>query len=133
MHYLHPAATNSADVAVVEGPKLSPITEVVSFRGRFCEQAIEGETIEAQGKVELVTDKKNGSEHYRLIIGSKPSDYMVLQPLMQNFEDLLVVTWTISQRNLIETSLWLIRLLRGCLQQLLFRLFGLADGTLPCN
>lgn len=73
-----PCSYKLDDVAVVEGPKLSPITEGVSFRGRFCEQAIEGEAIEAQGKVELVTDKKNGSEHYRLIIGSKPSDYMVL-------------------------------------------------------
>ena len=37
-----------------------------------------GEAIEAQGKVELVTDKKSGGEHYRLILGNKPSDYMVL-------------------------------------------------------
>jgi predicted nucleotidyltransferase len=73
-----PCSYKLCDIAVVGGPKLSPITEVVSFRGRFCEQAIEGEAIEAQGKVELVTDKKNGSEHYRLIIGSKPSDYMIL-------------------------------------------------------
>jgi uncharacterized protein len=73
-----PCSYKLNDVAVVEGPNVSPITEVVSFRGRFCEQAIEGEAIEAQGKVELVTDKKNSSEHYRLIIGSKPSDYMVL-------------------------------------------------------
>ncbi len=73
-----PCSYKLRDVAVVEGPNLSPITEVVSFRGRFCEQGIEGEAIEAQGKVELVTDKKNGNEHYRLIIGSKPSDYMVL-------------------------------------------------------
>jgi predicted nucleotidyltransferase len=73
-----PCSYKLSDVAVVEGPQLSQITEVVSFRGRFCEQAIEGEAIESQGKVELVTDKKNGSEHYRLIIGSKPSDYMVL-------------------------------------------------------
>ncbi len=74
-----PCSYKLSDVAIVEGPKLSPITEVVSFRGRFCEQAIEGEAIEAQGKVELVTDKKNVSEHYRLIIGNKPSDYMVLR------------------------------------------------------
>ena len=66
------------DVAVVEGPKLQPISEVVSFRGRFCEQAANGEAVEAQGKVELVTNKKTGSEHYRLILGNKPSDYMVL-------------------------------------------------------
>ncbi len=67
------------DVAVVEGPKLAPITEIVSFRGRFCEQATNTETIEAQGKVELVTDNKNSSEHYRLILGNRPSDYMVLR------------------------------------------------------
>ena len=73
-----PCSYKLSDVVIVEGPQFSPILEVVSFRGRFCEQAIEGEAIESQGKVELVTDKKNGSIHYRLIIGSKPSDYMVL-------------------------------------------------------
>lgn len=55
-----------------------PIEEIVSFRGRFCEQAKNGETIEAQGKVELVTNKKNRREYYRLILGNKPTDYMVL-------------------------------------------------------
>jgi predicted nucleotidyltransferase len=66
------------NVQVVEGPKLSPIREVISFRGRFCEQANKGEKIELQGKVELVTNKERGDTHYRLILGNKPSDYMVL-------------------------------------------------------
>jgi uncharacterized protein len=65
-------------VKVVEGPRLEPIQEIVSFRGRFCEQANNGEAVEAQGKVELVTNKKNLGEYYRLILGNKPSDYMVL-------------------------------------------------------
>jgi uncharacterized protein len=65
-------------VDVLEGLKLSPITEVVSFRGRFCMQAVNGERIEAQGKTELVTEKKTGKQHYRLILGNKPADYMVL-------------------------------------------------------
>ncbi len=73
-----PCTYKLKDVVVVEGPKLSPIKEVVSFRGRFCEQATLSEAIGVQGKVELVTDKKNEREHYRLIIGNKPSDYMVL-------------------------------------------------------
>lgn len=73
-----PCTYKLKEVAVVEGPKLAPITEIVSFRGRFCEQATNTEAIEVQGKVELVTDKKNSSEHYRLILGNKPSDYMVL-------------------------------------------------------
>jgi predicted nucleotidyltransferase len=66
------------NVQVVSGPKLSPIKKIASFRGRFCEQARKGEAITAQGKVELVTDKRSSSEYYRLILGNKPEDYMVL-------------------------------------------------------
>ena len=73
-----PCTYKLEDARVVEGPKLQPIQEIVSFRGRFCEQAAKGEAIEAQGKVELVTNKKSGDEHYRLILGNKPTDYMVL-------------------------------------------------------
>jgi predicted nucleotidyltransferase len=40
-------------------------------------QATAGESIEAQGKIELVTEK-SGKTHYRLILGNKPGDYMVL-------------------------------------------------------
>jgi len=73
-----PCTYKLALVKVVEGPNLLPISEIVSFRGRFCEQAENGDAVEAQGKVELVTDMKTGSEHYRLILGNKPTDYMVL-------------------------------------------------------
>jgi hypothetical protein len=73
-----PCTYKLQDVRVVKGPKLTPIMEIASFRGRFCEQAKNGEPIEAQGKVELLTNSKTGSEHYRLILGNKPSDYMVL-------------------------------------------------------
>jgi predicted nucleotidyltransferase len=69
-------AIKSTDI--IEGPKLSPITEIASFRGRFCEQARTAETVIAQGKVERVTDSKRDQEYYRLLIGNKPSDYMVL-------------------------------------------------------
>lgn len=74
-----PCSYKLRDTEVVEGPKLQPISEVVSFRGRFCEQAANGESIEAQGKVELVTEAKTGSTHYRLILGNKLSDYMILR------------------------------------------------------
>jgi hypothetical protein len=73
-----PCTYRLREAQVVEGPKLQTIEEIVSFRGRFCEQAKNGESIEAQGKVELVTDNTTGSVHYRLILGNKPSDYMVL-------------------------------------------------------
>jgi predicted nucleotidyltransferase len=73
-----PCSYGVGNVKVLEGPELAPICEVVSFRGRFCMQAAEGEKIEAQGKAELVTEKKTGKTHYRLILGNKPEDYMVL-------------------------------------------------------
>ncbi len=73
-----PCTYKLKEVAVIEGTKLASIDEIVSFRGRFCKQATNTETIEAQGKVERVVNKKNPSEHYRLILGNKPSDYMVL-------------------------------------------------------
>ncbi len=73
-----PCSYQIANAKVVEGPKLEDITEIASFRGRFCEQATIGEKIVVQGKVEHVTDKRQGKEHYRIIIGNKPADYMVL-------------------------------------------------------
>ncbi len=73
-----PCTYKLENVKVINGPNLNPITEVVSFRGRFCEQASKGEGITVQGKIEHVKDNCNSSEHYRIIIGSKPSDYMVL-------------------------------------------------------
>jgi predicted nucleotidyltransferase len=73
-----PCTYKLENVAVVEGTKLEPISEIASFRGRFCEQARKGEAVAAQGKVERVTNMKTGQEHYRMILGNKPSDYMVL-------------------------------------------------------
>ncbi len=74
-----PCSYQIGKIEVLEGPKLTPISEVVSFRGRFCMQATDGAQIEAQGKTELVTEKKSGKTHYRLILGNKPQDYMVLK------------------------------------------------------
>ncbi len=76
-----PCTYKIENVKVTEGPKLEPITEIASFRGRFCLQAQEGENVTVQGKVEHVTDKRVSREHYRIIIGNKPADYMVLSGL----------------------------------------------------
>ncbi|MCW3999626.1 MAG: hypothetical protein NWE93_05255 [Candidatus Bathyarchaeota archaeon] len=73
-----PCSYKLKNVKVLCGEELAPIAEVASFRGRFCMQTTVGECIEAQGKAELVTEKKNGKKHYRLILGNKPQDYMVL-------------------------------------------------------
>jgi predicted nucleotidyltransferase len=73
-----PCTYRLENVKVLDGPALEPITEVVSFRGRFCEQAKTGEVIVAQGKIEHVNDTRNKCEYYRLILGGKPQDYMAL-------------------------------------------------------
>jgi predicted nucleotidyltransferase len=65
-------------VGVLTGPNLSDLTEIASFRGRFCMQAMTGESVTAQGKVERVIDKRNGSVHHRIIIGNGPADFMAL-------------------------------------------------------
>jgi predicted nucleotidyltransferase len=76
-----PCTYQLENVQIISGPTLTPIREISSFRGRFCEQAEKGETITAQGKAELVDNKKSGDKYYRLILGSKPEDYMVLGTL----------------------------------------------------
>jgi len=67
------------DVKILEGTEVQNLREIVSFRGRFCEQAKKGETVIAQGKVEKVTEK-DGTEFFRLILGAKPSDFMISKP-----------------------------------------------------
>jgi len=65
------------DARVLDGSKNAQIEEIASFRGRFCDQARNGDSIIAQGKVEKVTNMKQNREYLRLLIGNKPSDYMV--------------------------------------------------------
>ncbi|UCG36943.1 MAG: hypothetical protein JSV64_01315 [Candidatus Bathyarchaeota archaeon] len=64
------------DAIVLEGTFHGVIKEVVSYRGRFCEQARRQETVFAQGKVEKV--KKGDETYFRLLLGSKPSDFMII-------------------------------------------------------
>jgi predicted nucleotidyltransferase len=73
-----PCSYQIENVQVLEGVNPQPITEIASFRGRFCEQAKTGEKIVAQGKIEKVTNKKQRRQYYRVLIGNKPSDYLSL-------------------------------------------------------
>ncbi len=74
-----PCTYKIEDAKVVEGPKLEPIREIASFRGRFCEQARKGEMVVAQGKIEQVKNHRSGEEYFRLLLGNKPTDYMILK------------------------------------------------------
>jgi len=66
------------NVENLEGTRSYPIEEIASFRGRFCEQARTSETVIAQGKIEHVIDNRQNREYFRLLIGNKQSDYIVL-------------------------------------------------------
>jgi predicted nucleotidyltransferase len=63
------------DVESIEGKIFTPLKEVASFRGRFCQQVRTGETIIARGKLEWV--KTPEEEYYRLLVGENFQDYIV--------------------------------------------------------
>lgn len=73
-----PCVYKVGDVQVIRGPQMTPIKEIASFRGRFCEQAAKGEVVIAQGKVERVVYEKQDRQYFRLLLGNNPSDYMRL-------------------------------------------------------
>ena len=56
--------------------KLRAPTQIVSFRGRFCEQAHKGDRILAKGVLEKVVEDRG--EEYRLVVGENPSDKLVV-------------------------------------------------------
>ena len=66
------------DVSFLQGNLVYPLTEIVSFRGRFCEQARVGEHVVAQGTVEKILRPNDNVHHYRLILGGNPEDFMIL-------------------------------------------------------
>jgi predicted nucleotidyltransferase len=67
-----------SDVRILVGPRV-PISEIVSFRGRFCEQARAGDCINASGTVERF-DTVSGHTGYRLLLGNFPADAIQICP-----------------------------------------------------
>lgn len=56
---------------LVVGQPAAPLPgEIVSFRGRFCEQAREGERVIAKGKLERVVARE-GEAYHRLLLGGR--------------------------------------------------------------
>ncbi len=74
-----PCTYRIANARFLTGSKFEPLKEVVSYRGRFCEQAKTGDRILACGKIEQVTDRKTGSRHFRLLVGNSSEDFIVSQ------------------------------------------------------
>jgi predicted nucleotidyltransferase len=72
-----PCTYKVQNVKPLEGLRIENIAEITSFRGRFCEQARQGEIIVAKGKVECVKDRRHNKEHFRLLVGGRHSDYII--------------------------------------------------------
>lgn len=66
-----------AEVRDAEDSALPLPEEIVSFRGRFCDQAVVGERVAASGLLEEVRGTE-GRVRYRLLLGNYPGDTMVL-------------------------------------------------------
>ncbi|TFG26853.1 MAG: hypothetical protein EU532_08880, partial [Promethearchaeota archaeon] len=56
---------------------LSRLREINSFRGRFCEQALKGEKVIVEGKLEKVF-YKDTEEYYRILLEDQVSDKMII-------------------------------------------------------
>lgn len=74
-----PCTYEVENVNPIEGFKSKTVTEIASFRGRFCEQARTGEIVVAAGKVEHITDSRRKQEYNRLLVGGRPSDFIMLK------------------------------------------------------
>jgi predicted nucleotidyltransferase len=64
------------DVNFLNGSPVNDLREIVSYRGRFCEQAWRGDTVQAFGTLELVRESSGRSWH-RLLLGNHVEDTMV--------------------------------------------------------
>jgi uncharacterized protein len=74
-----PCRYSLSDVRSLEHSLPADLYEIVSFRGRFCEQAYKGESIMASGVLERVQEGQQ--VHHRLILGNFPEDTFVVRKL----------------------------------------------------
>jgi uncharacterized protein len=65
-------------VRILEGPRVSNLNEIISFRGRFCEQARIGDSVRAAGTLERVENNR-GDVRHRLLLGNFTEDTMVME------------------------------------------------------
>jgi len=75
---LTPCVYGVSRVNVLYGKKRAVPSQIVSFRGRFCEQAFQEERVQARGRLERVVDRSG--EWYQIVIGESPLDYLRRKP-----------------------------------------------------
>jgi len=71
---LTPCTYSLKRVRVLAGITSCEPREIVSFRGRFAEQARKGESVLARGRLEAAQSR--GSEHFRLVVGEGRTDVL---------------------------------------------------------
>jgi predicted nucleotidyltransferase len=64
-------------IYTLETDDTTRIKRLVSFRGRFTEHVFAGETIEARGRLELVTNVNTDESFTQLVLGEDPLDYLM--------------------------------------------------------
>jgi len=64
------------DVTFLDGGPAPDLREIVSYRGRFCEQAQKGQLVRASGLLEKVESRAAGCWH-RLLLGNAADDTML--------------------------------------------------------
>lgn len=73
-----PCSYKISDVRIIDGEDIPEIAEIVSFRGRFCEQAWAGDGVCATGTLERVAHRSAQVWH-RLILGGEFADTMYVR------------------------------------------------------
>ena len=71
-----PCRYSISEVRYLEGARADDLRGVVSFRGRFADQARTGQRVRAYGAVERVV-WRDGRETTRLVVGGRPGDYLL--------------------------------------------------------
>jgi predicted nucleotidyltransferase len=61
----------------IESAESPMFRQIVSYRGKFNEQAEEGMIFEAKGRAESVRVKGIGEEFMQLVLGEDPADYLI--------------------------------------------------------
>ncbi|MHB0980167.1 MAG: hypothetical protein ACYC5Q_08900 [Thermoleophilia bacterium] len=64
------------EVTSLEGEPAGDLLQIVSFRGRFTDQARVGDRVIARGGLELVAPQRR-SRFLRLVVGGRPGDYLL--------------------------------------------------------
>ncbi|MFW9965542.1 MAG: nucleotidyltransferase domain-containing protein [Candidatus Thorarchaeota archaeon] len=64
-------------IYTVESDDMTELQNLISFRGRFTEHVFAGETVEARGKLEVVTNSNTNESFTQLVLGEDPLDYLM--------------------------------------------------------